>query len=95
MSDGAGRRRRLVLHVDLNNTVVVADTVTGQAPRAALNTFLSTVTWGRAGAAGERRGGGYGGPGVAVRGLSTFLSSRRVGVGERLPVPAPPVPRRP
>lgn len=58
MSDGAGRRRRLVLHVDLNNTVVVADTVTGQAPRAALNTFLSTVTWGRAGAAGERRGGG-------------------------------------
>ncbi|XP_030083924.2 uncharacterized protein LOC103817185 isoform X1 [Serinus canaria] len=53
MSGGAGRRRRLVLHVDLNNTVVVADTVTGQAPRAALNTFLSTVTWGRAGAAGE------------------------------------------
>lgn len=62
MSGGAGRRRRLVLHVDLNNTVVVADTVTGQAPRAALNTFLSTVTWGRAGAAGERRGRGYGGP---------------------------------
>ncbi|TRZ21922.1 hypothetical protein HGM15179_005211 [Zosterops borbonicus] len=53
MSGGAGRRRRLVLHVDLNNTVVVADTVTGQAPRAALNTFLSTVTWGRAGASGE------------------------------------------
>ncbi|XP_041282036.1 uncharacterized protein LOC121347442 [Onychostruthus taczanowskii] len=53
MSGGAGRRRRLVLHVDLNNTVVVADTVTGQAPRAALNTFLSTVTWGRVGAAGQ------------------------------------------
>lgn len=65
MSGGAGRRRRLVLHVDLNNTVVVADTVTGQAPRAALNTFLSTVTWGRAGASGERRGRGYGGPRVA------------------------------
>lgn len=64
MSGGAGRRRRLVLHVDLNNTVVVADTVTGQAPSAALNTFLSTVTWGRAGAAGERRGRGCGGPGV-------------------------------
>ncbi|XP_027562735.1 uncharacterized protein LOC113979590 [Neopelma chrysocephalum] len=54
MSGGAAqRRRRLVLHVDLNNTVVVADTVTGQGPRAALNTFLSTVTWGRAGAAGK------------------------------------------
>lgn len=55
MSGGAGRRR-LVLHVDLNNTVVVADAVSGQGPRAALNTFLSTVTWGRAGAAGKRRG---------------------------------------
>ncbi|XP_049682899.1 uncharacterized protein LOC126049859 [Accipiter gentilis] len=54
MSGGAGRRRRrLVLHVDLNNTVVAADAVSGQGPRAALNTFLSTVTWGRAGAAGE------------------------------------------
>ncbi|KAM9656738.1 uncharacterized protein ACIBXB_008983 [Morphnus guianensis] len=52
MSGGAGRRR-LVLHVDLNNTVVAADAVSGQGPRAALNTFLSTVTWGRAGAAGE------------------------------------------
>lgn len=68
MSGGAGRRRRrLVLHVDLNNTVVAADAVSGQGPRAALNTFLSTVTWGRAGAAGERRGlrgpGGGGGGG--------------------------------
>ncbi|KAM6256896.1 uncharacterized protein LJ264_008213 [Porphyrio hochstetteri] len=53
MSGGSGRRRRLVLHVDLNNTVVAADAVSGQGPRAALNTFLSTVTWGRAGAAGE------------------------------------------
>lgn len=73
MSGGAGRRRRLVLHVDLNNTVVVADTVTGQAPRAALNTFLSTVTWGRAGASGERRGRGYGGPGVAGAGAERVL----------------------
>ncbi|KAK4815315.1 hypothetical protein QYF61_026220 [Mycteria americana] len=53
MSGGAGRRRRLVLHVDLNNTVVAADAMSGQGPRAALNVFLSTVTWGRAGAAGE------------------------------------------
>ncbi|XP_071406509.1 uncharacterized protein [Pithys albifrons albifrons] len=49
----SGRRRRLVLHVDLNNTVVVADAFTGQGPGAALNTFLSTVTWGRAGATGD------------------------------------------
>ncbi|XP_030358283.1 uncharacterized protein LOC115614917 [Strigops habroptila] len=54
MSGGPGPRR-LVLHVDLNNTVVVADAVSGQGPRAALNSFLSTVTWGRAGAAGEWR----------------------------------------
>uniref|UniRef100_A0A8C3K548 Uncharacterized protein n=1 Tax=Calidris pygmaea TaxID=425635 RepID=A0A8C3K548_9CHAR len=51
--DGGAGRRRLVLHVDLNNTVVAADAVSGQGPRAALNTFLSTVTWGRDGAAGE------------------------------------------
>ncbi|XP_061864394.1 uncharacterized protein LOC133626840 [Colius striatus] len=53
MSGGNARRRRLVLHVDLNNTVVAGDAVSGQGPRAALNTFLSTVTWGRPGAAGE------------------------------------------
>ncbi|XP_025943819.1 uncharacterized protein LOC112976597 isoform X4 [Apteryx rowi] len=53
MSGRAARRRRLVLHVDLNNTVVAADAVSGQGPRAALNSFLSTVTWGAAGPAGE------------------------------------------
>lgn len=52
MSGRAGRRR-LVLHVDLNNTVLAADAVSGQGPRAALNSFLCTATWGRAGADGE------------------------------------------
>ncbi|XP_065605458.1 uncharacterized protein LOC136056969 [Cyrtonyx montezumae] len=52
MSGRAGRRR-LVLHVDLNNTVVAADAVSGQGPREALNSFLSTATWGRERADGE------------------------------------------
>ncbi|XP_068454707.1 uncharacterized protein si:dkey-32e6.3 [Clinocottus analis] len=41
------RKRKLVLHVDLNNTILVSDTVTGQGPVAALEYFLSTVTWGK------------------------------------------------
>ncbi|XP_035193843.1 uncharacterized protein LOC118173424 isoform X2 [Oxyura jamaicensis] len=53
MSGRAGRRRRLVLHMDINNTVLAADTVTGTGPRAALNSFLCTATWGRTGADGE------------------------------------------
>ncbi|XP_040538339.1 uncharacterized protein LOC416055 isoform X1 [Gallus gallus] len=52
MSGRAGRRR-LVLHVDLNNTVVAADAVSGLGPREALNVFLSTATWGREGADGK------------------------------------------
>lgn len=59
MSGRAGRRR-LVLHVDLNNTVVAADAVSGLGPREALNIFLSTATWGREGADGERRARGPG-----------------------------------
>ncbi|XP_061591077.1 uncharacterized protein si:dkey-32e6.3 [Cololabis saira] len=39
--------RKLVLHVDLNNTVLVSDAVTGQGTVAALDYFLTTVTWGR------------------------------------------------
>ncbi|XP_034392604.1 uncharacterized protein si:dkey-32e6.3 [Cyclopterus lumpus] len=41
------RRRKLVLHVDLNNTILVSDTLTTQGPMAALDYFLSTVTWGK------------------------------------------------
>ncbi|XP_019360431.1 PREDICTED: uncharacterized protein LOC109289026 isoform X3 [Gavialis gangeticus] len=47
LGPGQRRRRKLVLHVDVNNTVVVADAVTGQGPRAALNAFLSAAAWGR------------------------------------------------
>ncbi|KAM6983033.1 uncharacterized protein LKV04_013425 [Tautogolabrus adspersus] len=41
------RRKKLVLHVDLNNTILVSDAVTSQGTVAALDYFLSTVTWGK------------------------------------------------
>ncbi|XP_008286483.1 uncharacterized protein LOC103362016 [Stegastes partitus] len=41
------RRKKLVLHVDLNNTILVSDAVTAQGTVAALDSFLTTVTWGR------------------------------------------------
>lgn len=47
------RQRKLVLHIDLNNTILVSDTVRGEGPSASLNTFLSTVTWGKVNRAGE------------------------------------------
>ncbi|KAM9750905.1 uncharacterized protein ACNS7B_007892 isoform 1-T1 [Menidia menidia] len=46
-SPGNGRSRKLVLHVDLNNTILVSDAVTGQGTVAALDYFLTTVTWGK------------------------------------------------
>ena len=42
-----GPRRKLILHIDLNNTILVSDAVTGQGTLAALDGFLSTVTWGK------------------------------------------------
>lgn len=39
--------RKIVLHFDLNNTILVSDAVTRQGTVAALEYFLSTVTWGR------------------------------------------------
>ncbi|XP_044307954.1 uncharacterized protein LOC123034573 [Varanus komodoensis] len=47
------KKRKLVLHIDLNNTILVSDAVTGQDPRAALNCYLSTVTWGKISPKGE------------------------------------------
>lgn len=41
------RRKKLVLHVDLNNTILISDAVTSQGTMAALDCFLTTVTWGR------------------------------------------------
>ncbi|KAM4571484.1 uncharacterized protein V3H82_011098 [Fundulus diaphanus] len=40
-------KRKLILHMDLNNTILVSDSVTGQGTVAALDYFLTTVTWGR------------------------------------------------
>lgn len=94
MSGRAGRRR-LVLHVDLNNTVVAADAVSGLGPREALNVFLSTATWGREGADGERRDRGLGAaPGVRDGAEGSGLepgpgsgSRGRTGAGEPGPCP--------
>ncbi|KAE8612356.1 hypothetical protein XENTR_v10012827 [Xenopus tropicalis] len=47
------KKRKLVLHLDLNNTILVSDAATGQGPRAALNSYLSTVTWGQISETGE------------------------------------------
>lgn len=41
------RRKKVVLHVDLNNTILISDAVTSQGTVAALDYFLTTVTWGR------------------------------------------------
>ncbi|XP_058497792.1 uncharacterized protein si:dkey-32e6.3 [Solea solea] len=40
-------KKKLVLHVDLNSTVLVSDAVTGQGTVATLDNFLTTVTWGK------------------------------------------------
>ncbi|XP_074498931.1 uncharacterized protein LOC141772149 [Sebastes fasciatus] len=47
LSSHQDQRKKLVLHVDLNNTILVSDTVTAQGPVAALEGFLSTATWGQ------------------------------------------------
>lgn len=41
------RRRKLVLHFDARNTILVSDSVTNDNVEQALNTFLAGVTWGR------------------------------------------------
>lgn len=46
-SSNHDRRKKLVLHIDLNNTILISDAVTGQGTVAALDYFLTTVTWGR------------------------------------------------
>ncbi|XP_066528185.1 uncharacterized protein si:dkey-32e6.3 [Hoplias malabaricus] len=43
------KKKKIVLHFDLNNTILVSDAVTKQGTVAALEYFLSTVTWGRMG----------------------------------------------
>lgn len=46
-SSNHNQRKKLVLHVDLNNTILVSDAVTSQGTVAALEYFLSTVCWGK------------------------------------------------
>ncbi|XP_076596182.1 uncharacterized protein LOC143326496 [Chaetodon auriga] len=41
------QRKKLVLHIDLNNTILVSDAATAQGTVAALDYFLTTVTWGK------------------------------------------------
>ena len=41
------QRKKLVLHVDLNNTILVSDAVMALGPVAALEYYISTVTWGK------------------------------------------------
>ncbi|XP_076840383.1 uncharacterized protein LOC143485083 [Brachyhypopomus gauderio] len=41
------RNKKVIIHFDLNNTILVSDAVTNQGTVAALEYFLSTVTWGR------------------------------------------------
>ncbi|KAM4610648.1 uncharacterized protein ACJ7VT_013853 [Polymixia lowei] len=43
----SNNKKKLVLHIDLNNTILVSDAVTGQGTIAALEYFLTTVTWGQ------------------------------------------------
>lgn len=51
---GNGRgQRKLILHFDIRNTILVADSVTRVKVEQALNTFLTGVTWGRVGGDGD------------------------------------------
>ncbi|KAH9504781.1 hypothetical protein Btru_061945 [Bulinus truncatus] len=40
-------KRKLILHLDIRNTVLVADSVTNVAVEEALNSFLTGVVWGK------------------------------------------------
>ncbi|XP_044512895.1 uncharacterized protein LOC123230788 [Gracilinanus agilis] len=47
------RTKKLILHMDINNTILVSDSATAQGPVAALNSYLSTVCWGQFDQSGE------------------------------------------
>lgn len=46
-SSNRERKKKLILHIDLNNTILISDAMTTQGTVAALEYFLTTVTWGR------------------------------------------------
>ena len=41
------KKNRLLLHFDIRNTVLVADSVTNCGTEEAINSYLSSVTWGK------------------------------------------------
>lgn len=43
----SGNRRKLIIHFDIRNTVLVSDSVTNVSMEQALNSFLTGVVWGR------------------------------------------------
>lgn len=47
------KKRKLILHFDIRNTVLVADSVTNVSVEQALNSFLTGVVWGREGEDGS------------------------------------------
>lgn len=49
------QRKKLILHMDLNNTILVSDKVTGHGTAAALDYFLTTVTWGKMSKKGKKK----------------------------------------
>lgn len=46
-SSNRERKKKLILHIDLNNTILISDAMTTQGTVAALEYFLTTITWGR------------------------------------------------
>ncbi|GFS20616.1 hypothetical protein ElyMa_005060900 [Elysia marginata] len=40
------RKRKLIIHLDIRNTILVADSITNVSVEEALNSFLTSVTWG-------------------------------------------------
>lgn len=46
-SSSSESKRKLVLHFDVNKTIVPVDTATGETVEAALNVFLSGLAWGK------------------------------------------------
>lgn len=61
------RSKKLVLHVDLNNTILISDAIRSQGTVAALEYFLTTVTWGRMSKHGTVTGRRLGGRGSDAR----------------------------
>ncbi|XP_047427323.1 uncharacterized protein si:dkey-32e6.3 [Mugil cephalus] len=46
-SNHSQQRKKLILHVDLNNTILVSDSVTSEKTVSTLDYYLTTVTWGK------------------------------------------------